>query len=89
MTGGGFAQRMEFHSRRRAGLKSPAGLRRHELDPPQEDGGTDFQGTAEPHGQPSGTPCSTGGPSPHQPLQSSRFQFQPHETRVAAGVSGP
>lgn len=51
--------------------------------------GTDFQGTAELRGQPSGPPCSTGGPCPHQPLQSGSFQFRSPETHVAAGVRGP
>lgn len=38
VTGGGFTQRMDFHLRRRAGLQSPAGLRRHEQDPPSPGG---------------------------------------------------
>lgn len=54
----------------------PEGLRRHELDPPREDGGHGLQGTAVLHRQPSGTP------------QSGSFQFQSRETHMAAGMRG-
>lgn len=43
--GGSPTRRTDFHLGHRAGLKSPVGLRRPELDPPREDGQHGLPGT--------------------------------------------